>query len=228
LDAPAATGAGAYAIRVRLVDLQNPLPVNAPCCPAPNFSAFEGQDRWVGPPAEYPESAENPSGPKFRAALLRCTPHYRKDWHTYGVIHVAGAEVMPSSVYLIHTVAQAGGLTSTSGLTVTMARWGDVVSPFCVHNDLSGCPSFGIQPDFVDISAVVDKFKSTPTSVIRARAQLQPRVPVLADSVSFLDISACVDAFKGVAFPGIWGPCSCPSGSTCPTLDGCNRCTPEP
>jgi len=48
---------GTLAVRVRLVDLHNPAPPNQPCCPPGDFSGYEGEDLWAGPPAEYPESA---------------------------------------------------------------------------------------------------------------------------------------------------------------------------
>jgi len=219
LPDPAAAEAGPYAVRVRLMNLQNPVPPNSPCCPPPNFDSYEGEDRWVGAPAEYAESAENPGGPKFNAALLQCTPRYRADWHTFGTIYMAGAEVRPSSSYEVHTVAQSSSLASIAGISMVTKRWGDMVADFC---DSSACPT--TQPDFMDISAVVDKFKSVPTAPIRARAQLQPRVPDLTSSVSFLDISSCVDDFKGLAYPAAWGPCPCLSTAVCPTLDECGRC----
>ena len=87
---------------------------------------------------------------------------------------------MPSSEYLVHSVAQSGGVASPTGLTIRTSRWCDVVDEFC---EPSNCPT--TQPDFVDISAVVDKFKGVPTAPIRARAQLQPRVPDLTSSVVF-------------------------------------------
>jgi len=222
LSAPSGLSVGSTAIRVRLVDLQNPNPGNPVCCPPADFSGFEGEDRWLGPPANYPEAAENPGGPQFTAALLRCTPHYRSDWDSFGLVHVLGAEIMPSSEYLVHAVEEGTGVVATSGLSISTPRWGDVVDEFC---EPGNCPT--TQPDFVDISAIVDKFKSVASAPIRPRAQLQPRVPATNLSVDFLDISSCVDAFKGLAFPHIWGPCSCPSSETCPALDACGRCSPE-
>jgi len=225
LDGQSVAAGVGTAIRVTMGELQNPDPPNAVCCPAPNFSAFEGQIRWIGPPAEYPESAENPAGAKFDAALLRCTPYYH-DWSTVGTFYITGPEIMPSSTYRIDSIPLGADVNDEENFEAPTimhtARWGDLVADFCQPGP-GNCPT--TQPDFVDISGVVDKFKSTPTSVIRARAQLQPQVPVLTDSVSFLDISACVDAFKGVAFPAIWGPCSCPA-PTCPTVDACGRCEP--
>ena len=214
---PAAGPVIPMAIRVTLVELHNPDPPQAPCCPAPDFSAYEGQVRWVGEPIEYPESLSG--GGTVQVSHLQCAPHSRGDWFALGDIHVTGAEIVPSSEYLLHSADEFSGVTSPTGLTLLTTRWGDVTAPF-------NPPDTSTQPDFVDVSAIVDKFKNVPGALSKVRVQLQPRVPNPNDDISFLDISACVDAFKGIAFPDIWGPCTCPSSESCPTLDACGRCEP--
>ena len=53
--------------------------------------------------------------------------------------------------------------------------------------------------DFVDITAMVDKFQSVPDALSKTRADLVDAVP---DSVvDFSDISAVVDGFKGLGYP---------------------------
>jgi len=221
LEPPVAAAGNRAALRVNLVDLHYPDPPNAECCPPPDYNAFVGEDRWVGPPAVYPEALGSPGSGTFVGATLLCLPHFRKDWHTFGLIHVTGAEVIPSSGYLVRSVSDKNSIESPDGLEIRTNRWGDVVAPFSPPDPSS-------QPDFVDISAIVDKFKSLPTAPIKSRTQLQANVPTMGDDISFLDISSCVDAFKGFSYPHIWGPCECPSAEICPVVDACARCELPP
>lgn len=115
-------------------------------------------------------------------------------------MHVTGFEVTPSSIYEIAAFAAgcAGNenvcVAVSSPISLSMSRWGDVVPPFVPPSDTT-------QPDFADISAIVDKFKSVEGAISKVRAQLQSAQPDPAADVSILDISACVDAFKGLAYP---------------------------
>jgi len=86
-------------------------------------------------------------------------------------------------------------------LSVSTARWGDVAEPF-------NPPDPSAQPDFNDISALVDKFRGLPAAAIKASAQLQPNVPNPIAEVNFDDISAGVNAFRGLPYP-YTGPKGC-------------------
>jgi len=212
------------AIRFRLIDLQNPDPPNAATAPPPNFSAFEagatctdpaGCARWVGEANTFRESQENPEGEGFKAARLQCTPYYR-DWTTEGLVHVVGAELMPSSTYHVEVVAAdcAGSETSCSLISpyniLTTARYGDVAP-------LYNPPETESQPDALDVVALVDKFKDVAGAPRKTFTQLQPNVPELNNDVSALDIVTGVEAFRGLAYP-FSGPCPCPSLATCNAL----------
>ena len=177
------------ALRVTLADLPSP------------FDSFSGQTRWVGPPQSYPESDADPT--PFMAGTLQCDPHFR-DWSTVGLVHIFGADIVPSALYEIQAVACDTGVEAnfSSALTVMTAKWGDIVDPF-------NPPSPTTQPDFADIAAVVNKFSSGPGAPIKARAQLHPNVPNPSASVDFVDISNCVDAFRGLSYPYA-GPVGCP------------------
>jgi len=185
------------ALRVKLVSLQDPVPPNAPESPPHDLSAWEGQVRWVGPPVDAPEGEF--SVPSFRTASLQCTPHFM-DWSTESWIEVYGKEIVPSSLYEIQTIEDTcAGSLGDEGLysaptQARTTRWGDVVFPF-------NPPDPTTQPDFTDISSIVDKFKNVTNAPVKARAMLQPSLPDVNAQVSFLDISACVDAFKGIAYP---------------------------
>ncbi len=180
---------GFTALRVTLVDL--PVP----------FSSFNGQARWVGPPQSSTET-QSPLT-TFTAAGLQCEPYFT-DWSALGTLQIYGAEIVPNAEYEIQSVAcdpndEAG---FSAPLTVRTAAWGDIVEPF-------NPPSTTQQPDFGDVSAVVNKFKEVDGSPIKARTQLHPNLPDPSVPVDFADISACVDAFKGFPYP-YPGPTDCP------------------
>ena len=193
------------AMRVTLRELHRPDPPNAPSSPPFDSSSLDGMVFWVGPPSVFAESSDSPGSGTFAGAQLQCTPHYR-DWSDVGLLHVSGAYIISSSLYDVQAISQECNVNLEGNYSlsysVRTARWGDVVDEFSES-------SITTQPDFLDISAVVDKFKSTAGAPIKARAQLQPALLVLTADVNFLDISACVDAFKGLAFPfGPSDPCS--------------------
>ena len=193
------------AIRITLNSLHHPDPPNPPGSPAPDYSAYEQQVRWVGPPAVWPESGEIPTAGEFVASILQCEPYF-EDWGDLELLHVTGVEVVPSSYYSIDLVPEICDpfieVDFSDPIVTATSRWGDVVSPFSP-------PDPTTQPDFQDVSAVVDKFKAVQLAPVKVRAQLQPNAPDLPADVSFLDISACVDAFKGNAYP-YPGPVPCP------------------
>jgi hypothetical protein len=193
------------AIRVTLSSLHHPDPPNNPGSPPPDFSAFEGQVRWIGPPIAYVETTDPAT--TFNGTMLQCVPFYT-DWSTVGLIHVFGSEIVPSSVYDVAAVSEncdPGNESNYSDvLTVSTGMWGDVDAAFQQPS-----PASRTQPDIADVSAIVDKFKTVNGAAIVARAMLQPNTLDPAAPIGFSDISACVDAFKGVAYP-YPGPSSCP------------------
>jgi hypothetical protein len=233
---PAVASVSGTALRVTLVSLQHPVPPNAPCCPSPNFSAFESATctasseqaacaRWAGPPQVFLESQDNPGMGSFRAARLQCAPYYH-DWHSEGLIHVVGAEIVPSSTYLVEVLAAGcegseDTCTEVSApVTLQTARWGDVVAPFQT-------PDASLtQPNALDVNALVNKFRNAPGAPFKAVAQLQPNVPDLNGSINALDVTAAVDSFRGFAF-AFSGPCVCPSTVPCNTTacSGASACT---
>jgi len=213
------------AIRVRLVDLYHPDPMPS-IGEMPDFSAFEGEYRWVGAPVELPEFAE--AGPPFAeptwmGAMLQCEPYFTEWTSLETMLHVYGAEIMPDSTYEVQEVLEvcAGRLDDESlystAVQIDTARWGDVTA-------LYAAPDNPAQPDFIDISAIVAKFvgAADPTKV---ETMLRFTVLPVAESIDFRDIAACVESFTATAYP-YDGPCACPSAATCPDLDGCDRCAP--
>ena len=189
---------------------------------AADFSAWEGKVRWVGPPQQYIESTA--SGVLFWASKLQCEPYYR-DWSTLGVLHVTGAEIIPSSYYDVQTVSQVcigaevGCADVSNALRIDTTRWGDVEIPY-------NPPSPTTQPDVGDIAALVNKFRSAAGAPIKARALLAGQVPDLVLDLSFAHIAACVDAFRGNPYVYA-GPCVCPSNVACDTV-ACSAQVPCP
>ena len=193
------------AIRVNLTSLHHVVPPYNAVASIP-FTAFEGQVRWVGPPQSYVESSANPT--TFRAAQLQCQPHYQT-WNTLGMIHVTGSAIVPSSVYHLQTVSAAcagneAACTDVSGqVEFRTTRWGDVDAPFAP-------PAAIVEPDLADIAAIVGKFRSVPTAIIKPRALLVGDgfgVINIAPDVDFTHISACVDAFRGKGYPHTIATC---------------------
>ena len=190
------------AIRVKLTSLHHVSPPYRMGSSVP-FTAFEGQVRWVGPPGDFLETEVPPT--TFRAAALQCTSHYG-DWSTDGLLHVFGTDIVPSSAYEVQVIAlgcdEANERNYAGALVVNTTRWGDVVAPF-------NPPSTTAQPDFSDISSLVNKFKSAVGAPIKASAQLHPSLPDPANRVNFLDIASEVEAYKGLPYP-FTGPLACP------------------
>lgn len=168
------------AIRVRMTDLQNPVPPNAPCCPPRDFAAYEDGAtcsdpadcvRWVGPPATLVEYQDLPAHGDWRGARLQCTPFYY-DWRNEGAIHVTGAEVVPSSIYQLERVPSAcmgmedSCTLASPVLTMVTTRWGDVAVPF-------QSPTAPLtQPNALDVTALVNKFRGLAGSPPKYVAQL--------------------------------------------------------
>jgi hypothetical protein len=197
------------AIAVKLASLMHPQPPNLPQFPPHDFSAFEHQVRWIGPPADCVES-EN-GGTTFKCSTLQCAPAYI-DWISAlhcKVLYVTGSEIMPSSIYEIRQYAPScegsefNCTAVSSPLLFTTQRSGDIVAPF---QDTS-LGAVLTQPNITDVAAVVDKFKDVPTAPILARCDVAPNVP--NSRVGITDVAVTVDAFKNLAYE-FAGPATCP------------------
>ena len=157
---------------------------------------------WVQEPSEVTESSGltgNAPPPTYWAATLDCEPAFM-DWSVYDRVDVYDASIVPGATYdvqIIDGTCQASNEDHYSdALSVMMSASGDVVQDCSVH---PCSPPHGVI-DFVDISAVVEKFKNTPTAVRKARADVinaTPSLPSPDRKVDFVDISYIVDAFCG-------------------------------
>jgi hypothetical protein len=228
--------AGETALRVTFTSLHHVLPPYTDATPVP-FTLFEGKSMWVGPPAQYIES-ESTLTP-FLASHLQCAPHYQ-DWSTVGLLAVTGEAIVPSSIYNVENVSFAcqnqettapcvtGGANVSADLTIKTSRSGDVVATFQDPNAAAS------QPDFDDIGALVNKFKSLLGAPIKAHAKLYGvdarGLMDLSPDVGFDDISLDVDAFKGKPYPYKPGKCTgapataCKDNTDCVGTDPCILC----
>lgn len=120
-------------------------------------------------------------------------------------VHATGADVAPSTDFTVHVDCGPSGTPALSGGTlVTTRSWGDVTEPFNPPSDTD-------QPDFTDISEIVNTFKNATGSLPPPRVDLvgesSPTFCTPGGGIDFRDISAVVDAFKGLAYPC---PSPCP------------------
>ena len=190
---------------------------------APQFPGAVGNIYWVGVPGDVCEDALSSGSPpgcaqgSFTTAAVQCDPLFM-DWTSISSLSVRGPDIVPGpSTYVVQWVDSSCADLSNEDcfsdpVLVTTRKWGDVVAPF----------SGASQPNFGDISRVVDKFQDKAGALPKADTDLVGHIPDL--KVNFLDINQDVQAFQGAAYP-FSGPCTCPSSSTCPTLDACGRCT---
>ncbi len=172
-----------------------------------DFSAYEGQVRWVGPPANYIESTADLT--PVHAAVVQCAPHYQ-DWNFIDLLHVTGEEIVPSSVYEVQSIDE--GLDTnveanySAPITIPTARWADVIIPYSPPNATA-------QPNAGDHAALVTKFRSAAGAMSKPRALLSgdmmTGIPNLENDVGFTEISLAVDAFRGAPYPYA-GPQGCP------------------
>jgi trimeric autotransporter adhesin len=156
----------------------------------PQFPAREGECWWAGPVVSIPNAPD----PSLAGAFLECTstPH-AEDWSS-DPLHLVGAAIIPGSTYEVR-ICDADGIVCSDPLLVDTGKWGDVVTPFG--------PS---QPNFGDVSAILDGFRGVATAPIVPRIDLigsgspgAPNEPNLL--VNFGDVSASLDAFRGLSYP---------------------------
>ncbi|GEM_PF-2055861 len=193
MSAPAQVGP--TALRVVLTSLMHPEPPNSS---SPDFTAFENQVRWIGPPKNcFAEEATT-----SKCAALQCSPYYTDWFAALGgrTLQVIGPEVVSSSAYDVQHVSaacqgnEANCASVSTPLHVNTALWGDVTAPINLVS-------------FVDVSAIVRCFSGSPTAPPKSACDLYPAIP--DQQINFLDVSSCVNAFQGKPYP-FGGPVACP------------------
>jgi cysteine-rich repeat protein len=177
---PVVAGGEPVAIRAKIID-------------APQFPAAIGQVHWAGVPTEASDGADNPA---IMISQLQCEPVVR-DWSDAPLLSLYGQAVVPGSTYEIRTATAeclALGVEEclSEPIVLRTAKWGDAFAPW----------GGSAQPNFGDVSALLDKFRGLPTAPSLTFTDLMPDIP--NQIVNFADVSAGVDAFRGIpySFPG--------------------------
>jgi len=106
---------------------------------------------------------------------------------------------VPRSTYGVSHCDENGNNCSTEQV-VTTSEYGDVVGAFGVPPDYPGQPNFG------DISSMVDKFRNLASAPHTPRTDVigsgvPPGPSTVNQNTNFGDISAAVDSFRGFLFP---------------------------
>lgn len=206
------TAVDVTAIRVSLTSLHRP--------PAPelypDFTAWEGEFRWVNSIAPFHICPDSPaSGTTFRCAVLGCDPEYR-DWGddlNGATLHVTGAAVVPSSHY---DVVQLDAICQgdEDGCTAVSAE-------LRIATELFGNVDDDPMLNVLDSAEVVDHLKGVEGAPSKPRVQMRPNLPdAMGANVTVLDAATVVDALKDrpYGFAGDFGPCTdaCPGEAACP------------
>ncbi len=191
----------------------------------PDFPYANGRMAWVQAPylvTEASGSNDPVPPPTMWAARLGCEPYYT-DWSVYGTVHVFDAGIVPGSRYQLQL------LDSTCDCTDPLDYGPPLIIDTSAIGDVVG--DCGVQPctapqgviDFVDISSVVEKFKNTPGSPRKARADIissDINQPVPDQKIDFVDVSYCVDAFRNQAALPPGPPQVDPCPDPCPPAVG--------
>jgi hypothetical protein len=190
-------GAQTTALRVTLVNV-------------PGFGSFNGEHRWVDTPREISESSGSSGDdppPTFWGANLRCTPVYR-DWTGIDELFLFDEAIVPGGQYAVQAIAEGCDTATETWYTSSVSMsttpvWGDPVGDCAV----TPCTDPNGVVDFIDISAIVEKFKNEANAIVKVRADLAEDQP--DGIVDFNDISRAVDAFQSDPYP-FGGPQACP------------------
>jgi hypothetical protein len=188
---PTAAGEGPRYISVEPPPSTEPFALLiAPDCPAATA-------KYLGPPSGPDTIAHLVDNP-VDAAYLTSVQWGRP-------VHATGADVAPSTNFKVHVdCGTPGSPVLSGGALATTRRWGDVTEPYKPPSDTA-------QPDFDDISEIVDTFKDAPGSLPPPRVDLVGEgfspFCIPGGGIDFGDISECVNAFKGFAYPC---PSPCP------------------
>jgi hypothetical protein len=177
----------------------------------PGFEYAEGRTMWVQEPFAVSESAGSTGSaplPTFWAAELGCTPFYT-DWSGYDVVDVFDGAIVPGAIFEVRAIDQlcdeavAGNFSEP--LVGSTSSSGDIVGNCTDHP----CDLPEGSVDYVDISAIVDKFRNEPSALRKARTDLfnsKAHEPAPDLKVDFSDVAYSVDAFRNGAIAPVGPP----------------------
>lgn len=119
------------------------------------------------------------------------------------VIHIYGAAIAPNRTYQVRAArfdcAASVETLVSDPISFTQSVWGDVVKD-CSPTFIGGCsPTDGSVDITTDVTAVLDKFKNSPLSPLKVRADVEPAIPDL--QINIADVTFILDAFEGSVYP---------------------------
>ncbi len=195
-------GSGVCSVKSRYLEFVSPPPaglqtIKVTAASVPLSPGREGQTWWAG----ALETIPNPPLGNLTGAALQCATTPLAQTIPVGSVYLYGSGIVPDSEYEVRLCDISGHNCSTP-LTISTAKWGDVVAPF-------GSAS---QPNFSDINAIVAKFQVSVLAPDASRTDLRgsgaPGAPNTVDqNANFSDINADVGAFQGAAYPFSVGSC---------------------
>jgi hypothetical protein len=204
-------------LSVTVSDALTPKAIQVTFVSVPAYEYAKGRRMWVQEPFKVSEASgyggDGPE-PTFWAAELGCTPYYT-DWGGFGTMDIYDAGIRAGGTLDVRVILDgcdtALPVSYSEPLTVFMSAAGDVAGSTCTAQTCNA-PQGVI--DFVDISAIVDKFRNSPGAIRKARADIinaTVLIPIPDRKIDLVDISACVEAFRGhpVVTPGppVTDPC---------------------
>jgi hypothetical protein len=123
-------------------------------------------------------------------------------------LHVVDAAIVPTGYYKVEAIHQDCNIVGEPNYSAALAveatpLWGDLVG----HCGVTPCTGPDGKVDFLDIAAMVDKFKDVVGAPMKARTDLGPDTPDRV--IDFTDIQYAVSAFRSDGYP-FGGPTACP------------------
>ena len=197
-------------------DEGRPQAIQVMCKTLPGYEYAQSRVMYVQEPYAVTEASgsDGPTPPPtFWAAEFGCDPFYT-DWTQYDRVDVYDDAIVPGAELEVCAIDEVCGALDAGSysepVVVAMSGVGDLVGDCAV----TPCTSPQGVVDFIDITAVVDKFKNAPGAIRKARADVTNADFGQASpdqKVDFVDISCVVGAFRADPCP-IVGP---------PTVDPC-------
>lgn len=194
-------------------------------CPPPTAIASGGRYLLIEPPMSldslgfviYPvcdEQLEMYATAPDQNALALLTQDFTQaafltsaNWGS--ALGLTGRWVVPSTDYMVHSLCgSVEAPTFSAPITVSTARWGDVVGEF---DGISWTLPDG-RVDIIDAAAIIDAFRNLPTAPELYRADLIANSFDLCTpdrKIDIVDVVSSLDGFRSSSFAATWS-CSVP------------------
>jgi hypothetical protein len=172
------------------------------------YTAYNGDQWWLDEPFVVTEAAGSSVSeppPTFWAARLQCDGPFYTDWTQYDVVHVFDAGILPGATYDVQAIDVRCDPANLSNYSTPLRIDTSVCGDITGFGPVGGIwdPPNGVCA-FVDIAAIVDKYRNMPGALQKARADLisgSVTDPPPNRIVDFMDISYAVDCFAPIPPP---------------------------